>query len=366
MATAKKGKTANAASKIRILSIDGGGIRGIIPARIIVYIEEEIRRITGNEKAKIGEYFDMIAGTSTGGILACLYLAPDIPGKNKARYSAQEALNLYVRHGEKIFARDFWTRIKHYKIWNEQYPADNLQHLLDEYFGETQLSQLIRPCLITSYDFYNRRAAFFNSVDARCKHGKVKDFYVKNIARATSAAPTYFEPAKVKSMAGGVFNLIDGGVFVNNPALCAYSEARNTEFSKDEFMRKQFKEDKPDNPSAKQMYHVSIGTGSESRKIEFDEVEDAGLIGWLPKIIDIMMSGNSETVHYHLKKMYETLEAPDNHDYVRLEPSRGGAEPGMDCAYKENIAALHEAGSNFIFDHPKELTKIAEKLVEYS
>ena len=131
-------------------------------------------------------------------------------------------------------------------------------------------------------------------------------------------------------------------------------------------MKGQFKMEKPDKPTAKDMYHVSIGTGSESRKIEFREVENAGLIGWLPKIIDIMMSGNSETVDYHMKKMYDTLDEPDNKDYVRLEPSRGNAESGMDCAYPKNIEALHEAGSNFIYDNPKLLTEIAEKLIQYA
>lgn len=373
MATAKTNDATNTlagpqetASKIRMLSIDGGGIRGIIPATVIVYIEKQIRKITGNDQAKIGEYFDMISGTSTGGILACLYLTPETTGTNKAKFSASEALDLYLKNGEKIFARDFWARLRHYKIWNEQYPSDNLQKLLDQYFGETLLSQLIRPCLITSYDFYNRRAAFFNSVDPRCKFAEVKDFYVKNIARATSAAPTYFEPAQIKSRDGGKFSLIDGGVFVNNPAMCAYSEARSTNFSKDPFMKGQFKVEKPDKPAAKDMYHVSIGTGSESKRIEFDEVEDAGLIGWLPKIIDIMMSGSSETVDYHLRKIYDTLEVPHNKDYVRLNPSRGTAEPGMDCASEENIAALHEAGSNFIFENVEVLNNIAERLVEYS
>ncbi len=353
-------------SKLRMLSIDGGGIRGIIPARILVHIEQEIQSITKNKEAKIGEYFDMISGTSTGGILACLYLTPAEAGTTKAKYSAQQALDLYVKNGSKIFARNFWNRVKNYKIWNEQYPADNLQKLLDQYFGDTLLSQLIRPCLITSYDLHNRRAAFFNSTDARTRYGDVKDFKVSSITRATSAAPTYFEPAQIKSLGGSRFNLIDGGVFVNNPALCAYSEARSTEFSKDRFMRNQFKLEKPDNPTAKDMYHVSIGTGSESRKIEFDEVENAGLIGWLPKLIDIMMSGNSETVDYHLQKIYDTLDGPDKNDYVRLEPSRGDAEPGMDCAYPENITALEEAGSNYIFDNVKKLNEIARHLVEHS
>lgn len=352
-------------TKLRMLSIDGGGIRGIIPATIIVHLEEEIQRQTGNPEARIGEYFDMISGTSTGGILACLYLTPKTAGEPKARYSARQALELYLNHGGEIFSKNFWQQVAHYKLWNEQYPADNLQRLLNQYFGDTLLSQLIRPCLITSYDIFNRRAAFFNSVDARCKHGQVKDFFVKDITRATSAAPTYFEPVQIRSLHGGLFSLIDGGVFVNNPALCAYSEARNTEFSKDPFM-KNFRQPKPDRPSAKDMYHVSIGTGSESRRIEFDDVENAGLIGWLPKIIDIMMSGNSETVDYHLKKMYETLEPQHRDDYIRLEPSRGAAEPGMDCADPENIAALNEAGSNFIFDHVDQLKAIASRLVEYA
>ena len=85
-------------SKIRMLSIDGGGIRGIIPATVIVYIEKQIRKITGNDDAKIGEYLDMIAGTSTGGILACLYLTPETTGTNKAKFSAGVALDLYLKN----------------------------------------------------------------------------------------------------------------------------------------------------------------------------------------------------------------------------------------------------------------------------
>ncbi|MDR3246356.1 MAG: patatin-like phospholipase family protein, partial [Prevotellaceae bacterium] len=63
--------------KVTILSIDGGGIRGIIPAVILNYIEEGLQRKTGDNKVVLSDYFDMIAGTSTGGILACFYLLPD-------------------------------------------------------------------------------------------------------------------------------------------------------------------------------------------------------------------------------------------------------------------------------------------------
>lgn len=353
-------------SKIRILSLDGGGIRGIIPATIIQYIEQEIGRLTGNKKTRIGEYLDMVAGTSTGGILASLYLTPLNPGETIARYNATDALLLYKEHGKKIFQKGFWEKFTNFQLWNERFKADNLQKLLDEYFGNTLLSQLIRPCLITSYDFFKRRATFFNSTGARLYGGEVKDFYVKNITRATSAAPTYFEPAQINSLGGGEFNLIDGGVFVNNPAMCAYSEARNTEFSKDRFMTDKFKLPKKDKPAAKDMFIVSIGTGSESKQFDFEKLKNAGLVSWLPVIIDIMMSGNSETVDYHLRKIYDTLEDSDKTDYMRLNPSLHSASSEMDNASRKNTEALFEAGSMYVYDNQEQLNKIAAKLVEYS
>ncbi|MBC7628274.1 patatin-like phospholipase family protein, partial [Ferruginibacter sp.] len=72
--------------KIRILSIDGGGVRGIIPGTILMELEKILQKMDNNSSSKLGDYFDMIAGTSTGGILSCLYL---VPGENgKAKYSA--------------------------------------------------------------------------------------------------------------------------------------------------------------------------------------------------------------------------------------------------------------------------------------
>ena len=87
--------------KVRILSIDGGGIRGILPGTILTYIEEQLRNKTGNPDAKIGEYFDFIAGTSTGGILSLVYLCPDEQGNFK--YGAKEALDIYLDQGDEIF-----------------------------------------------------------------------------------------------------------------------------------------------------------------------------------------------------------------------------------------------------------------------
>ncbi|HEX4958068.1 MAG TPA: patatin-like phospholipase family protein [Lacibacter sp.] len=353
-------------SKVRILSIDGGGIRGIIPATIVQYLEERIQAVTNNSNAKIGDYFDMIAGTSTGGILTCIYLCPHDEERHLPKYAAADALELYMEHGDEIFFKNFWQQFKNFKLWNENFPADSLEGLLKQYLGDTLLSQLIKPCVISAYNFYERKAIFFNSADSRKLGGEVKEFKARHIARATSAAPTYFEPAMINSLSEAPQYLIDGGVFVNNPALCAYSEARSLEFTNKQVLYGAYKKEKPDYPSAKDMLLVSIGTGSSKTRYEFDELRNAGLIKWLPVIIDIMMSGNSETVHYHLSKMWDTLEGEDKKDYYRLEPELGMASPDMDNVKKKNLKLLHDAGQTFVFNNIKMLNEIADKLILHS
>ena len=259
--------------KIRILSIDGGGIRGILPGTILTYLEAAINKIDPKAPRKIGDYFDMIAGTSTGGILTCLYLMPDANGK--AKYSATDALNLYLDHGESIFKRTLFQKVSSGGgIFHSKFPSTTLETLLEEYCGETTLADLIKPSLIPSYEMTDRKAVFFTSSDAG--EDPIYNFKVKDVARATAAAPTYFEPAHITSLSGQIWSLIDGGVFANNPALCAYAEARKTPFSTvlDD-------PEKPNSPFAKQMLIVTIGTGSGKNPIIIARCDTrAKLAGW--------------------------------------------------------------------------------------
>ncbi|MHC1776149.1 MAG: patatin-like phospholipase family protein [Lentimicrobium sp.] len=344
--------------KIRILSIDGGGIRGILPGVILTYIEERLMAKEGKD-ARISDYFDMIAGTSTGGILTCTYLLPgsDSAGKptKRPKLTARQAVDIYLDRGDDIFRLSMWQKLKSKGgLADEKYDSTEIEKALNDYFGKTMLSELLKPCLITSYDIKSRRAHFFNQIDAI--ESPTHDFPVKEVARATSAAPTYFEVARVKSEFGTPFPLIDGGVFANNPAMCAYAEARSTVFSK-----ALGDPDKTDNPYAKDMIIISIGTGSSSKPYQYEKAKDWGMIEWIQPIIDIMMSGNSETVNYQLRKIWETTGTPDN--YIRLEPSLYEAKSDMDDASKENLTALHEAGLKFVTDNEKLLNSIVDKLI---
>ncbi|HSC52754.1 MAG TPA: patatin-like phospholipase family protein [Phnomibacter sp.] len=345
-------------SKVRILSLDGGGIRGIIPATIMVEIEQRLQQRSGNPDARLADYFDLIAGTSTGGILTGLYLCPG--EKNRPKFTAEEALGLYLDNGHSIFQMEFLSKVaKLYVVFNEMYPKENIEKLMEQYFGNTELDDLLRPCLITSYDIRNRKAHFFNSVDA--KAGKnIYNYKLKDVCRATSAAPTYFEPAKVESLQGADYTLVDGGVFVNNPALAAYSEARTIRFSQE------IGPTKPDFPTAKDMMIISIGTGTVKTPYHYDKVKNAGLIAWLPIVIDIMMSGNSETVDYHLQKMFNTLSAEDEKDYYRLEPALQDASSEMDDVTPENLKNLHEAGLYYVAKNDALIEEIVTKLIKHA
>lgn len=341
--------------KIRILSLDGGGIRGILSGTILTYIEEELQKKTNNPNASISQYFDFIAGTSTGGILSMIYLCPNEEGENK--FKARQALNIYLEQGDDIFDITFGKKIESFNgIFDEKYSEKELEKSLKEYFQDTRLSETLKPCLITSYDIRNRKAFFFTSLEAK---SEVRDFYLKDVARATSAAPTYFEASRIKSIYGSPHSLIDGGVFANNPSLCAYAEARTIKFS--EVLNNM---EKPDMPSAKDMLIISIGTGSVKQPYHYEDFKDAGVLKWIKPLIDIMMSGNSETVDYQLKKIYETLSRKNCEDYYRIQPKLIHADSAMDNGKPENLKALYEDGLLAVAEYKEELDAIVDKLID--
>jgi uncharacterized protein len=115
--------------KIKILSIDGGGIRGILPGTILMQLEKILKKKDAGNSFKLGDYFDMIAGTSTGGILACIYLTPGENGY--AKYSAEDALNLYLKNGHIIFDRNLLEIISSGGgIFHEKYDTVSLDGFL--------------------------------------------------------------------------------------------------------------------------------------------------------------------------------------------------------------------------------------------
>ena len=319
---------------IKVLSIDGGGIRGIIPAMLLAEIERRTKRATA-------EMFDLIAGTSTGGILALGLNKPDLNSKEKPEYSAQELVDLYEREGSRIFRLDLlegmWTTAG--ATLHPKYPYQGLEQVLDTYFGNTLLSESLKDVLITSYDLERRRPHIFLSSEAKQETGK--DFPMKLVGRATSAAPTYFEPLKLnKPSSADYYALVDGGVYANNPTLYAYVEAKRV-----------YKD-------VNDVLLISLGTGELSLRMPYEEARRWGLAQWAQPILDVAFDGVSDAVHSQLQQLISEDK------YCRIQPKLLGVDERMDNAKSNNITALKVLADNVIYDNDKLIDKLCELLLE--
>lgn len=179
---------------VRILSIDGGGIRGVLPATFLSVLEEKLQETSGNKNLRLADCFDLIAGTSTGGLLTCMYLTPDDNNALIPKYTARQALEFYFGYGDSAFTPNA-------KGGFHKYSPAGLEAGLNKFFGNLKLSQLIKPCCITAYDMIHCEPFIFYS------HRAISDpranYYIKDVARATSALPGIFPPATIASCPTG-------------------------------------------------------------------------------------------------------------------------------------------------------------------
>lgn len=260
----------------KILSIDGGGIRGVIPAVVIEALEYH----TGKS---VAQSFDMIAGTSVGGILAlCL----------SNGYSGRTLVNLFRDHGKDIFPRSMLTSVK--GLFAAKYHNTALRELLESYLSNKLLSES-GSVVIPSYELNIMSPFIFRS--NRAKLDREYDYLAVDVALATSAAPTYFKPADIWSVAGRAYRCIDGGMYANNPAMMAYIDMLKSSGPDEKFMV------------------VSIGTGQESISAN---IGGWGLSQWIRPILDVVFDGIGDTISYELSQIL------DEGNYYRLQTKTKG------------------------------------------
>src|SRR5215211_5248947 len=317
-----------------VLSIDGGGIRGIIPAIVLA----EIERRTGK---RIAEMFDLVAGTSTGGILALGLTKPGQDGKPE--YSAKKLIELYETEGGKIFSIPVWHRVHSgWGLAEEKYPSEGIEEVAKEYFGDVRLAQAYKEVLVAAYEIEKRGPWFF-------KRRKALDLdegfnpFMREIARATSAAPTYFEPLQLKVGSLGNRAFIDGGVHSNNPAMCPYVEAIKI------------------HPEEKDFLVVSLGTGEPTRNMPYEEVKGWGLALWAQPILNVVFDGVADTVDYQLRELL--VSESDNRRYYRFQTVLDIGKDDMDDASRTNIAALKTKAQEIISKNDAVLDALCAQLV---
>lgn len=297
---------------VRILSIDGGGVRGILPIIFLTALEKELRR-------PLHTCFDLVAGTSIGAMIACGIVAPK-------PLTAQRMLDTFVSKKNRIFPTDRFRQLSSV-IARSKYDPEPLEELLAELFGMSRLSQCVTELLIPTYEIEKREAVFFKSWKARGEGGfppeppATHDFYIKDVIRASAAAPTYFPPAYIRSISGAGGAYIDGAITANNPAMCALASARKL------------------HPEAERFIILSLGTGQQCLPIKYADAVKFGLLSWPRPIIECLIDAAADIVDYQIDEAFGA-----NVIKHRVQFNIGRASGEIDDASDANMARLIVAG----------------------
>ncbi|MEM8639784.1 MAG: patatin-like phospholipase family protein [Cyanobacteria bacterium P01_G01_bin.54] len=279
-----------------ILSLDGGGIRGILSAQLLSQIEAVLQQQTGK---RLYDYFDLIAGTSTGSILA---------GGLAVGKSGEQLVQLYLREGRRIFpytgmgsyfSPKRWGLIVQHGLSAPKFSHQGLRQVLREQFGQRQLADLsdrAPKLLIPAYDTTARRPILFKSWEPNAYAAT----RLWEAVLCSASAPTFF-PAYPLKLAGQVHSVVDGGVGANNPATCAIAAALNLGYP------------------LKEIRLLSIGTGQGQQAYHYKDTRHWGAVQWAKRILDVVMDAPMDIVAQTAEQMVTLGKRYPNH-YLRLQP----------------------------------------------
>ncbi|MGW9404775.1 patatin-like phospholipase family protein [Arthrobacter sp. NPDC055585] len=298
---------------IRVLTIDGGGIRGILPATWLLALEEQ----TGKP---VAELFDLVVGTSTGGILA---LGLTSPAKDGKPHSAAELRSLYVDHGAEIFSGSGPAAGAEGSAGTRaRYSSEPLRRYLNDFFGTLPLSGALKPVAVVTVDVRNFAGLLFSG--GGLGQDPLGDAPMKLAALATSSAPTYFEPVPYTGPDGAERVLVDGGLAANDPAFVGFSIA----LVQQRTVRK-----------GEEILLVSMGTGlhNSGESLESNSVSQLAhpqQLAALEPIIESLYGAPGRLTRRLLR-----LALGDR--YVRVQtPLLPGVDHALDDASPENINGL--------------------------
>lgn len=277
----------------KILSLDGGGIRGVVSVQMLQEVERKIRKTYNLE---LHEYFDMIAGTSTGSIIAA--------GVAKG-LKTEQLLQLYQDNAEQIFPHPktifgkAWHTIKN--IFFPKYTHDGLDKALSrlDALGDTKIGEITKPLLlILAYDMRYRNTTFFTNFHPDLGSRWYDDLPLKDICISSASAPTFFPPRELKASDENKFGKwsfphIDGGVCANNPSLAAISQAlKISRYPKLSLEEK--KKYNLDNLTLENISVLSIGTGRSGNPYEYKQIKKWTTFSWVARLVDVFMEPTGE------------------------------------------------------------------------
>jgi len=315
---------------VRVLCIDGGGMRGIVPATFI----DALETMSGKP---VTELFDLFVGASTGALLALGLNVPDANGRQK--YSARDIVRLYDESGPIIFNKKKgifgWVA----GITKPSYDPFGFEELLARYFGETALSDAIRHVAVPAIHLEEMQMEIFTRRAAR--RSPNDDFTMGSLVRAATAAPTFFPAATISSLNGArTGTYLDAATSTNNPGLIGFAEAGIIKPSDDVVM-------------------VSLGTGRISKPIDAMNARNWGELGWVQAVFDLQNDAQSS---YTDRVMADLMLDPVHDTFFRFQIGLREMPVAMDETRKDHLEDLKEQTNIQIQRQLPEIQKLLAKL----
>lgn len=344
-------------------------MRGIVPAVMLAKLSALLEELGDNRP--LYAHFDLIAGTSTGGLLALALTAPvertnlvadtryisyifeqeqqtfwqrvrkirgneSLSGTLPFGVDTKTLETLYLKNGKQIFPKNQGRIFS--QIFIDKYDSEPLERFLQQTFKDIALSEAVVPTLVMSYEASQGRPFIFSSYDS---HG----FLFREAARATSAAPTYFKPAYLYDRQElAMQTLIDGGVIANNPSLYAYSEAKRLY------------------PEAKKFHILSLSTASSDFSFTVSGA-GTGVIGWIDPAKGAPIQKIYATAQMQAAD-YIAQQIPDL-SYTRVH-GKLGEEYKLDATSAPVLASMSKGAEQIFLEHEEKIREYAKHLVSRS
>ncbi|XP_022769835.1 probable inactive patatin-like protein 9 [Durio zibethinus] len=293
------------AKKIRILSIDGGGNTGIVAGAALIHLEDQIRLKTGDPHAQIADFFDMVAGTGIGAVLAAMLSADD--GTGHPLFTAREAIKFITQNNSELFKVNKLAGVLHRR---KRFSGKSMDKVLKEMFKREDgtvltLKDTCKPLLVPCFDLKSSAPFVFSRADA--SESPSFNFELWKVCRATSATPSLFKPFPLTSIDGKTScSALDGGLVMNNPTAAAVTHVLHN------------KRDFPSVNGMEDLLVFSLGNGPLCGRSKVRNNSECST----SSVVDIVLDGVSETVDQMLGNAF----CWNRSNYVRIQANGLGSE----------------------------------------
>lgn len=319
----------NCRPKLRVLSLSGGAVRGLLPAVILAHIEE----ITGKP---ISQLFDLIVGTSTGSIIATLLTIPKEKGSTKPKYTAKDLIDVYLHECPKVFSNSTWKNITSgYGVYAPRFSTKLRDQLFDEWIGEYMMSETIVDIVIPTYELCTKENVFFKT--RKAKLVKEDDFPIKEVVKGALAAPTVFPPHPLND------RLYMDALYGKSPAMFSVIEAI-----------------KHYGVTLEDIDLLDMGTGfSEDGSAEDISKTTQNGVGFLLEAFNCTINGNTKSTAYMVNQLlrYRKDQCFQIEHYIEKEYINF-----IDVTPK-TLNYLHDTATKYVHDNLERLVSFLSRLV---